>query len=63
MDGAALSEHWLAGLLMLLYAGVLLYHARVGQRQSRSMADYYVGGRNMGCLLYTSDAADDQWRV
>ena len=48
MDLAALSEHWLAGLLLLLYTGVLLYHARVGQRQSQGIADYYVGGRNMG---------------
>ncbi len=51
MDGPALSEHWLAGLLMVLYTGVLLYNARVGQRQSRSMADYYVGGRNMGGIV------------
>ncbi len=51
MDPVALGEHWLAGLLLLLYTGVLLYHARVGQRQSQGMADYYVGGRNMGGVV------------
>jgi SSS family transporter len=41
-------EHWFAGLLLIVYTGVLLHHARIGARHSASVADFYVGGRSLG---------------
>ncbi len=46
-----LAEHWLAGVLMVAYTALLLYHAQVGRRASRGMSDYYVGGRNLGGVV------------
>ena len=46
-----LSEHWLAAVLLVVYTGVLLYHAQIGHRTSRNMTDYYVGGRGLGGLV------------
>ena len=48
---AWLSEHWLAAVLLVGYTLLLLHHARIGRRASRSMADYYVGGRGQGGVV------------
>ncbi len=47
-DGAWWSQHWLAGVLFVAYSALLLHHARVGQRRTANLGDYYVGGRRMG---------------
>ncbi|MCB1683178.1 MAG: hypothetical protein KDI31_01785, partial [Pseudomonadales bacterium] len=41
-------DHWLAAVLLVLYTGVLFYHAQIGRRASHNMTDYYVGGRQLG---------------
>lgn len=41
-------EHWVACILLLAYTGVLFYNAWRGSRASTGVAEYYVGGRNMG---------------
>ncbi len=46
-----LLEHWLAALLLVAYTLVLFYHANIGRRASHNMADYYVGGRNLGGVM------------
>lgn len=46
-----LSEHWLAGVLLVVYTAVLLYHAQVGRKASHDLTDYYVGGRNLGGVV------------
>lgn len=48
---AWLADHWVAGALLVVYAAVLLHHARLGARASDSMSDYYVGGRNLGGVV------------
>lgn len=48
---AWLGEHWLAGVLLIAYTAVLLYHARVGARHSHNMTEYYVGGRSLGGVV------------
>jgi SSS family transporter len=45
------SEHWLLGVLLVVYTAVLLYHAQVGRRTSHNIRDYYVGGRNLGGVI------------
>ena len=47
---AWISQHWLAVTLLSLYTGMLLVNAWLGSR-SKSMAGYYVGGRNMGGVV------------
>lgn len=42
------AEHWVAGVLLVVYTVVLLYHARIGARSSSNVVDFYVGGRNLG---------------
>jgi SSS family transporter len=48
LDAAWLRQHWLAGLLFLVYTTVLVYHARAGRRAGATISDYYVGGRRLG---------------
>lgn len=48
---AWLSDHWLAGVLLVAYTAVLFYHARVGAQHSHNMTEYYVGGRNLGGVV------------
>ena len=48
---AGFSDHWLAGVLLVAYTAVLLYHARVGARRSHNMTEYYVGGRSLGGVV------------
>jgi SSS family transporter len=49
--GSKLAEHWLAAVLLVAYTGLLFHHARIGQRASRELVDFYVGGRNMGGVV------------
>jgi SSS family transporter len=44
-------DHWLAGVLLIAYTAVLLYHARVGAQHSHNMTEYYVGGRSLGGVV------------
>lgn len=45
------SDHWVAGVLLVVYTGMLLYHAQVGRKASHDMTDYYVGGRSLGGVV------------
>ncbi len=45
---AHLQEYWLVHLLLTVYTVLLAHHAWTGNRQTRGLADYYVGGRAMG---------------
>ena len=44
----SLQTYWPVHVLLLGYAGMLAYHAWAGNRETRDLADYYVGGRSMG---------------
>lgn len=44
-------DHWVAGVLLVVYTTVLLYHARVGAQHSHNMTEYYVGGRSLGGVM------------
>ncbi|MEE8585179.1 MAG: hypothetical protein V3T83_10045 [Acidobacteriota bacterium] len=43
-----LAEYWPVHLLLTAYAVMLAYHAWSGHRQTKGLADYYVGGRSLG---------------
>ena len=43
-----LQTYWIVHLLLLLYTGLLAYHAWTGNRRTKGVADYFVGGRAMG---------------
>ncbi len=45
---ANLREYWMVHTLLVLYTGVLLYSAWIGNEKTKGLADYYVGGRKMG---------------
>jgi len=45
------SDHWVAGVLFVVYTIVLFYHAQVGRRVSHDMTEYYVGGRSLGGVV------------
>jgi len=45
-----LRTYWLVHLLLTGYTCVLVYHAWSGNRSTKSVADYFVGGRAMGPL-------------
>ena len=49
MDGliANLQEYWLVYLLLALYTALLAYHAFQGNRDTKGVVDYYIGGRSM----------------
>ena len=44
----SLVTYWPVHLLLALYTSMLAYHAWRGNRETRGLADYYVGGRSMG---------------
>ncbi len=44
----SLRTYWPAHLLLLVYTLVLVHHARVGKRETKGVADYYIGGRALG---------------
>ncbi|MGI9327165.1 MAG: sodium:solute symporter family transporter [Pseudomonadales bacterium] len=46
-----LQSHWLAALAFVAYLAMLLWNAMVGRRESKALADYFVGGRRMGGLV------------
>lgn len=43
-----LREYWMVHSLLALYSVMLAHHAWTGNRKTKNLADYYVGGRNMG---------------
>ena len=47
---ANLQEYWMVHLLLVLYTALMVYHGWKGNRETKGIADYYVGGRNMGGL-------------
>ena len=56
------------GLIVIAYLLSLAYLGFLGYKKTTNTSDYLVGGRQMnpivmalsyGCLLYTSDAADE----
>jgi SSS family transporter len=45
---ANLREYWMVYTLLVLYSVMLAHHAWTGKKETKNLADYYVGGRNMG---------------
>ncbi len=43
-----LREYWIVHLLLTLYTALLAHHAWTGNRKTRGVTDYFVGGRSMG---------------
>ena len=43
-----LRTYWIVHLLLLAYTALLAHHAWSGNRRTRGVADYVVGGRSMG---------------
>lgn len=43
-----LREYWMVHGLLVLYTVMLAHHAWHGKRETKDLADYYVGGRKMG---------------
>lgn len=48
---ANLREFWLVHTLLLGYTVMLAHHAWTGNKSTKGIADYYVGGRGMGGLV------------
>ncbi len=46
-----LREFWLVHTLLLGYTVMLAHHAWTGNKSTKGLADYYVGGRGMGGLV------------
>lgn len=46
-----LREFWLVHLLLALYTALMAYHAYAGNRETKGLADYYIGGRGMGGVV------------
>ena len=46
-----LTQHWLAGVLLMAYTAMLLYNAYLGSRFSKGLSEFYVGGRNMSGVV------------
>jgi SSS family transporter len=45
---ANLREYWMVHSLLAGYTIILAHHAWAGNKETKGLADYYVGGRNMG---------------
>ena len=45
---ANLREYWMVHSLLVVYTVMLAHHAWAGNRSTKGLADYYVGGRGMG---------------
>ena len=43
-----LRTYWIVHVLLLAYTAVLAHHAWSGNRKTRGVTDYFVGGRSMG---------------
>ncbi|MEQ9397655.1 MAG: hypothetical protein RJQ04_00660 [Longimicrobiales bacterium] len=48
---ANVREFWLVHTLLLFYTAMLAHHAWTGNKSTKGLADYYVGGRGMGGLV------------
>lgn len=48
---AWLGQHWIILFLLVGYTAILVQHAIAGQRRTKGLADYYVGGRSMGGVV------------
>ncbi len=46
-----LRTYWIVHLLLALYTALLAYHAWSGNRSTKGVADYFVGGRSMGPVV------------
>ena len=44
-------DHWFALALLTVYTALIAHHALVGKRGTKTLADYYVGGRSMGGVV------------
>ena len=63
---ANLREYWMVHSLLALYTVMLAHHAWTGNRSTKGLADYYVGGRNMsgwviGLSFFATYASVDGW--
>jgi len=47
----SLQTYWPVHLLLFGYVCLLAYHAWAGNRETRGVADFYVGGRSMGGVV------------
>lgn len=45
---AWLAEHWFAAVLLVVYTGFLVHHARTGLKAGRTASGFFVGGRGLG---------------
>ena len=45
-----LQDHWIVLLLLAIYSAILVRHAIAGNRHTKDIDDYYIGGRSMGGL-------------
>lgn len=43
-----ITDHWLLLVLLAAYSAVMVHHARVGNRETGGLTDYFVGGRRLG---------------
>jgi SSS family transporter len=43
-----LREYWMVHSLLVLYTVMLAHHAWAGNKETKDLTDYYVGGRSMG---------------
>ncbi len=53
MIGAILENlrtYWMVHALLAVYTVMLAHHAWTGNRETKGVTDYYVGGRNMGAV-------------
>ncbi len=48
---ANLKQYWMVYLLLVLYTAMLAYHAWKGNKKTKGVADFYVGGRAMGGVI------------
>lgn len=46
-----LREYWMVHALLAAYTGMLAWHAWQGNRATKGVSDYYVGGRSMGGVV------------
>lgn len=46
-----LREYWMVHSLLAVYTALLAWHAWEGNRRTKGLADYYVGGRSMGGVV------------
>ncbi|MEE2669724.1 MAG: hypothetical protein VYD78_06955 [Gemmatimonadota bacterium] len=44
-------EFWIVHLLLAAYTALMAYHAYAGNRETKGIADYYIGGRGMGGVV------------